>query len=109
MNIRSLMRIAGQDCTQAEALKAAAAAESYIFAYCGIRELPCALERIALSMAAALLRQPGAVSADESAGVKSVKVGDTQVEFGSAGEDAVMAVCRGYNEILNRYRRIRWS
>lgn len=108
MNIRSLMRIAGEDCAESDALWAAALAEDYIRAYCGVCGLPCALERIALSMAAALLR--GNVSKSGAAvGVESVKVGDTQVDFGSRDADAALAVMRGYDDILNRYRRIRWQ
>ncbi|MBQ6019868.1 MAG: hypothetical protein IJL26_06775 [Clostridia bacterium] len=108
MNIRSLMRIVGADCAEADAEKAAAAAEDYIRAYCGLCDLSGFPERIVLSMAAALLTRTGANGGGTPTNVKSVKVGDTEVDFGAAEADAALAILEGYNRILNRYRRVRW-
>lgn len=102
MNIRTLMRIVGPDRSETEAQAAAAAAEDYIRAYCGLCQIPPQLEGIALTMAAALVR------ASDSAGVRSVEVGDTRVDLGNVSADAVLAVCGGYDKLLDRFRRIRW-
>ncbi len=69
----------------------------YILNYCGIRELPPGLELTAAAMTADYLRRG-------STGAKRVTLGDTAVEYFTAGENQVGL--EDYRSQLNRYRRL---
>lgn len=93
-----IKKLLGETIVSEEQIEAAyAVTEAYIFNYCGIRKLPPGLEWTAAAMTADYLK-------NGSRGEKKVTLGDTAVEYFSAGEKAGGA--QDYCSQLNRYRRL---
>ena len=91
-----------------------AVTEEAICNYCSVDELPAGLLQTAYRMAAELYSREYASGAGNVAvgDVTGIKVGDTQVTYGSAGgsaEQYTAGILKNYERTLQRYRKVRWD
>lgn len=83
-------------------------AEEFVKNYCNIEDIPAGLTSTVIKMAAVMFRNESYGSAQVPQSIKSVSMGDTRTDFGSAqaagyGE----SLLKDYRSQLNRYRRVR--
>lgn len=84
-----------------------------ILTYCNRNDIPSALNFILANMVVDLIHQESRkAEPDEQSTVKSIKEGDTSIEYGSVSkttsEISTENVLYDYKSQLNRFRKLRW-
>ncbi len=76
--------------------------------YCNIDDIPAGLTNTVIKMAVDIFRNESYGSAQVPQAIKSVSMGDTKTDFGTAQAAGYNeSLLRDYRKQLNRYRRVR--
>lgn len=82
-------------------------AEEFVRNYCNIEDIPAGLTNTVIKMAVDIFRNESYGSAQVPQAIKSVSMGDTKTDFGSAQAAGYSeSLLRDYRKQLNRYRRV---
>lgn len=82
-------------------------AEEFAKNYCNIETIPSGLTNTVIKMAVDICRNESYGSAQVPQTIKSVSMGDTKTDFGSAqAEGYGTSLLNNYRKQLNRYRRV---